>query len=493
VAEELTAAIADVLRQAGEQATSTQASATLQEVRARLDGPLRVAIAGRVKAGKSTMLNALVSEQLAPTDAGECTQIVTWYVRGDQPRVVLHPRQGQPQNRPFRRSGGALEVDLGGMDVADVERLVVTWPTQRLRELTLIDTPGIASLSADVSARTLQALTPDADHERVAEADAVLYLLRHAHSSDVRFLEAFTEDALVDGAPVNAVGVISRADEMGSSRLDALDTAARIAQRYEQDPRLSRICPMVLPVAGLLAYAAATLREEEFRALAQVGSAPDDEVGALLLTADRFAFGLTTTEVSEPVRAQLLTRLGLFGVRLGIELIRTGATTTASELAGELGRRSGLDQLRKVLVTQFAQRARVLKARSALASLDVVLASGGCADPERIQARTEMILAGAHEFAEVRLLDLLRSGALDLPEERAAELDRLLGGHGHDAGTRLGLDSPTPQQVQQAAVASLDTWQRLAEHPWSSRQVQESARTARRTLEGILAGLAPAP
>ena len=39
----------------------------------RLDEPLRVAIAGKVKAGKSTLLNALVGEQVAPTDAGECT------------------------------------------------------------------------------------------------------------------------------------------------------------------------------------------------------------------------------------------------------------------------------------------------------------------------------------------------------------------------------------------------------------------------------------
>ncbi|WP_426561236.1 dynamin family protein [Angustibacter sp. McL0619] len=493
MADDLTAQIADLLQDAADQATSPEAAATLRELRARLDGPLRVAIAGRVKAGKSTMLNALVSEELAPTDAGECTQIVTWYVRGDQPRVVLHPHAGQPRNRPFRRSGGALEVDLGGVPAGDVERLVVSWPTQRLREITLIDTPGLASLSADISARTLQALTPQDEQERVAEADAVLYLLRHAHSSDVRFLEAFTEDALVDGAPVNAIGVISRADEMGSSRLDALDTAARIAERYQQDPRLRRICPMVLPVAGLLAYAAATLREDEFRALAEIASAPDDEVVGLLLTADRFAFGLTTTEVTEPARAQLLARLGLFGVRLSVDLIRTGETKTASELAEELGRRSGLDQLRKVLVTQFAERARVLKARTALSSLEAVLASGGCQDPDRLRGRTEMILAGAHAFAEVRLLDLLRSGALDLPEERTAELDRLLGGNGHDAGTRLGLQSPTPEQLRQAAVESLESWQRLAEHPWSSRQVQESARTARRTLEGILAGLAPDP
>ena len=40
---------------------------------ARLEGPLRIAVAGKVKAGKSTLLNALVGEQIAPSDAGECS------------------------------------------------------------------------------------------------------------------------------------------------------------------------------------------------------------------------------------------------------------------------------------------------------------------------------------------------------------------------------------------------------------------------------------
>ena len=51
----------------------------LRQQLGRLDEPLRVAIAGKVKAGKSTLLNALVGEQVAPTDAGECTRVVTWY------------------------------------------------------------------------------------------------------------------------------------------------------------------------------------------------------------------------------------------------------------------------------------------------------------------------------------------------------------------------------------------------------------------------------
>ncbi|MDF2492354.1 MAG: GTP-binding protein [Microbacterium sp.] len=55
------------------------ASRILDELEVRLREPVRIAIAGMVKAGKSTLLNALIGEQIAPTDAGECTRTVIWY------------------------------------------------------------------------------------------------------------------------------------------------------------------------------------------------------------------------------------------------------------------------------------------------------------------------------------------------------------------------------------------------------------------------------
>src|SRR3954452_19264908 len=140
-----------VLHEATQVYAGAPAAAQIAAEQARLDEPLRVAIAGKVKAGKSTLLNALVGEELAPTDAGECTKIVTWYRDGITYRVMLHPRSGEARQVPFSRDGGAIDVDLQGWPPDQVERLEVEWPSSSLRAITLIDTPGIASLSADVS------------------------------------------------------------------------------------------------------------------------------------------------------------------------------------------------------------------------------------------------------------------------------------------------------------------------------------------------------
>jgi hypothetical protein len=460
---------------------------SLVAARDRLHGPLRLAIAGKVKAGKSTLLNAIVGEELAPTDAGECTKIVTWYQLGLARQVVVHPLSGEPVMRPWTRESGALEVDLGTLTAADVDHIEVSWPTNRLHELTILDTPGIASISADISARTHRVLS--ADDGRVPVADAVLYLMRHTHASDVRFLESFHDDELAHGTPMNSVGVLSRSDEIGSCRLDALQVADRIAQRYEADPRLRRLCPIIIPVDGLLASASTTLREAEYAMLARVAGAPAGEVEQLLLTVDRFARRPTAVALTELEREHLLERLGLFGIRLSVELIRTGVATTGGELAAELAERSGLNRLRLVVLRQFEQRSRVLKARSALAFLADVLRAGGCTDSATLQSATEQLSASSHEFEEVRLLGTLRSGGIELrPPERMVELDRLLGGSGHHPASRLGLEeSATSDEVRIAALEALNRWHRLAEHPLTGRSGQVAARTATRTLEGIIA------
>ena len=130
MSEQLITSTHDLLEAAEQAFAGVPGAQALTDARLRLDEPLRVAIAGKVKAGKSTLLNALVGERLAPTDTGECTKIVTWYRDGHTYQVLLHPRDGSPPVQVrFERDDGAIDVDLGGRDPVAVDRLDITWPS----------------------------------------------------------------------------------------------------------------------------------------------------------------------------------------------------------------------------------------------------------------------------------------------------------------------------------------------------------------------------
>lgn len=461
----------------------------LVTARARLDGPIRVAIAGKVKAGKSTLLNALVGEKLAPTDTGECTKIVTWYQDGHSYRVVLHPRDGSPSVQvPFTRDDGAIEVDLGGRDPLEVDRLDVTWPTSSLRTITLIDTPGVDTLSEGVAEKAYDFLDPQ---DAETPADAVLYLMKHIHVSDLGLLEAFHDETVSQPNPVNAIAILSRADEIGAGRVDAMASAHRIADRYGRDPKLRRLVQVVVPVAGLLAETAETLTEAEFGWLRELASVPRKEMDTYLLSADLFIEAKPDTPLTAEQREQLIARFGVFGIRQSMALLRSKKVTTSVELARELVERSGLIELQTILTTLFVDRATLLKARSALLTIER-LCEENPHNPKstELQREIEQAMAMAHPFTELAMIAALRTGLVIGPDNDLYDLERTLGSTGTAPWQRLGLtENATDDEIKTATFESIARWQRSAENPLTPLDLRQAVRVGIRSLEEIAARL----
>jgi hypothetical protein len=313
------------------------------------------------------------------------------------------------------------------------------------------------------------------------------------HARDAAFLEAFRDRGVAGAAAVNAVAVLSRADEIGGGRVDAMFSARGIAARYRSDPTVRGLCRNVVAVAGLLAETGRTLRQAEHTALAALARVPRDDLERELLSVDRFlragqdAAGPDTVAAGE--RERLLDRFGIFGIRLSTSLIRQGADTPAA-LATELVARSGLRELEHVLRTQFTERRDVLKARSALLAVNGVLRDGG--DDPRVRPVAQEVekILGAHEFAELRLLGAVRAGTVTLPAADAAEGERLLGDAGTSAAARLGLDAgERPDALRHAAFTALDRWQRHAVNPMLTRATAQACRAVVRSCEGAVAAL----
>lgn len=437
----------------------------------RLDGPLRVAIVGRVKAGKSTMLNALVRDRLAATDAGECTKILTEYRHSHVYDVHGVSSIGRIALVAERRDGG-LDIDLA--DHTDLRRIEVDWPSSTLAGITYIDTPGLASVNDSLSALTESALLPDERPQ--TEADAVVYLLRHVHERDQAFLSSFADRSVATGTPLNAVAVLSRADEIGAGRLDALVSVGRIAARLEADPRMRGLVSGVIPVVALLAESAATMSEREVALLRRTAGEIGPSADLDLASVDRFrttqASSLGSTE-----RELLLDRFGLFGMRWITATLYRSPDTATSVLVNALDQLSGVGVVRNHINKVFMPRAAVLKVSTALAELRRIARSVTDTHPDgarELLAGIEQIEMSALEFTRLRVIHLATTG--------------IAGVHRSDAESALRIARDPAVVDRVAALGVIDRLRTRLEDPLINGPAAELCQLTIRLHEARVAG-----
>jgi hypothetical protein len=432
----------------------------------RFAGPLRLAVAGAGRTGKSTLVNALVGEDVAPVGQAD---LVT-YRDGTELRAWSRPEHGRPYEVPVARTSGGLRLDT------PVPRAVVQWPSRVLRRTELIDT-GPSTPPGQV----------------LPEADAVLLLTPRIGEPDLDFLRAGRGLRGPAAFPIHVFVVLTKADMHGDGLPDGLLEARRIARRRRREPAIAALCQDVVAMSPLIGHAARTLRDDEFRALAAIAALPRTASDPSLLSTDRFTAAGALPVVGARARLDLLQRFGLGGIRLALALVRTGAATP-SALAERLQEYSGLKDLQASIAELFVARRAALKARSALIVLDHLLRTERVAASGHLLAELELLLAGAHDFAELRLLSALRSGRVALPAETAREALRLLGGAGTSLGERLGLPTEaTMDDIWAVAEDSAERWRREAGLGDRTPAQRRAAAVVLRSCEAMLAGAESMP
>ncbi|MBI1758066.1 MAG: dynamin family protein [Actinobacteria bacterium] len=427
-------------------------SARLDRVLERLSDPLQLAVAGRLKAGKSTVVNALIGRRVAATDVRECTRLVTRFRYGPVDRVEVVGTDGGRYAVPFD-GDGVVPTELG-LPIDRIAYLDAFCTSAALRSVTIIDTPGPGPAGAARGHRSRTALD---------RAEAVLYVFTQtARVDDARALTGFRARTVPGlASPINAIGVLNKADLLDAPEpiSAARSLAASQARALRQQLRT------VLPLAGLLAETTATgcLTEADGEVLRQLAALAPGRRELLLGSADLFVRPDPAIAVAVAGRLRLLERLDLFGIRHATDLLAVDAALTTGELRRRLAERSGLAPLRDLVGDAFGCHADGIKANVALTALRHIGRQAATARDRAVIADAVEELAQqplAHQLRVVAAAALVSSGAVRVPEQLAVELDRLA--HGGDPVDQLGAPHLDRRGLAELALRRARAWRAFA-------------------------------
>jgi small GTP-binding protein len=394
-----------------------------------LDRPLLITVMGEFNSGKSTFVNALLGEEVAPMGITPTTATINLLKYGRElgGRVVY--RDGQSRAVPWAK----VPALLRGLDAAEAQRIKVVevlYPLDVLQRVNVVDTPGLNSILPEHEATA---------REFIAQADAVIWLFTVDQAGKASEREALQS---IRAAGKKILGVLNKID-----RIDAM------AQWAEQ------LAPAVNAAAAVNATdAAAAVNATDANANATDAAAAVNAANAT--DAAAAADGQAARPAPRDPLAAILAHLNDPATGL-VELLEVIVPFSGREAL--LGRRQGdserlqqanLPALEQALEERFFARAQAIKNASAQGRLGALLDKaraqvGGLFQASRrdeldqelrlcqadsllflrdfIPAERRRLIAdadSAHQLAAREILDFVRPRRWPFGEHQAAPADR---------------------------------------------------------------------
>lgn len=482
-----------------------------------------VAVIGQMRVGKSTLLNALIGRDLAPTGVTETTATINWFRHGtgelcDKFRV--HWNDGSTEDL-------ALDHALAWLGAREnatrTRRLDFFSDSDFLKTANIVDTPGTRSVLDSHTDATEGFLAEKLEAETLkhgGRADAVIYVINPvARTDDEDMLKLFGERTRLPGASAyNSIAVVQKWEHLDP---DPLREVERKCDRLRQ--QLQGKVADVIPTSGLLAQLVRQAPPHVWAEISRLATASDTETLDYLLRGPNY-FGAERAgcALDRDARVALNRDINWTLLRFLVRLAQARKLDDGPALRQAAVNASGLARLKQVLQEHFFSLAGLIQASTVLRKADdhcivAMLRLAGLAQArqadrqsgrqamaiiDRLAARdTELESVGRYlrssldaveadwqtvstlrteldsirdqainsfhlldsDIACLRLLDHLPAHALT-GEERS-ELYRLFGGNGLNAALRLGLPtSMSPDEVIDYLWSRHEYWAKRRSH-----------------------------
>lgn len=489
----------------------------------RLKQPMQVAIVGKIKASKSTLVNAILeTDNVVQTGGMELTYNVSWLKYGtDNSGVKVIFKDGHVEIISNEQWTSWANADANKDEIKNnIAYMEIMFDNPILNDLNIIDTPGLLSGGIDAQ-NTIDFLSKN-EHK----PDAIVVLFADAlHEAVANVIAEFQNrsNSGIDFSPINTLGIYSKIDTIWEPCNSTMTfdypfkKASDTCNRVLNDPNTKSLFYNIYPLNSLLSIASYSINDKDIVLLKElIGSSIEKVENFLIMSSDFFEetdlpfapctynrnHYCTKNGNNEPckvdyhlsidlendttcVRRYLFGKFHRYGIMLLCTYLKEHPQASLNEVKLYLREKSGFKQFLKVLKNHFGDRATLIKMQSAVANLlsdldkeNKRLVAAGHTDAailvEQIQTNLNKELKNDNEFKLFEILASLYDGKLsDMAsylyennfEQEDLEMDIkcLAGERGVAFSARLGfMEDLSVEELMNETDAKVKKWRSIA-------------------------------
>lgn len=451
-----------------------EATTLLKEIKdseKRLMQPMQLAIIGKISSSKSTLVNAILGQsEVVRTGQMEETFNVSWLKYGDSDsdinvvfkdgRISSVPREQWVQWTSHQEKNVLKE---------QVKYIEVFYNHEILKDINIIDTPGLDALSQIDSKNTilfLKEIHPDA---------VVMLFTKSIAESTLSVLQDFQNVGAgnFNLSAMNAIGVLSKADTIWTAmepdkNIISIGNKVIKTTLYDKYPEVRKSLFSILPVSSLIGLSSSTINDLDYASLKSLSLTDDSILLEMLSSPDFFFDEDYSVGIKSAERRRLYNKFGLYGIYILVEALRRNEDANVVFLSELLKEKSGFGKFLLTVQSHFGKRSTLIKSQSILQRiLNEVNRAKQIYIGEQYNAvaQVENLIVAAllslHEYKEWEFLSKYYDGKLDITNEEADEFVALCGERGYSASERLRCDdTQLPSQLIDIATKRALYWQK---------------------------------
>lgn len=178
-----------------------------------LQEPLKIVVLGEVKAGKSTLVNSLIGKKVSYTNVVEATAAILEIKYNNQEKILINRvDRNNIELMSLNELDNLIDENKNNQEFfSKINKISIQTNIDRLKEITLVDTPGLNTVTNENERRT---------EDYIANADVILWILNCHHLGQSDVVDKI-EEVLDYGKPI--ICVLNRIDEINCDSYELME------------------------------------------------------------------------------------------------------------------------------------------------------------------------------------------------------------------------------------------------------------------------------